>query len=52
MLGREARIVSACPVTGEEIRLEVGMKVPVSGSEGVVHFSLPARLWWEDIGET
>ena len=52
MLGREATIVSACPLTGEEIRLEVGLDGPASGSEGVVHFALPARQWWVDIGET
>ena len=52
MLGREAVIVTKSPVTDEEIRLEVGLAGPAPGAEGVVHFALPARRWWADIGDT
>ena len=51
-MGREAAIETTCPVTGEALRLEVGLDGPAAGSGEVVYFALPARRWWEDIGET
>ena len=52
MLGRKAAIEKACPVTGVALGLEVEGDGPAAESGEVVYFTLPARRWWEDIGET
>lgn len=48
MLGREGRVGSHCPDCGE------GMSLEISGDditgEGLVHYAVPARHWWDDIG--
>jgi alkylmercury lyase-like protein len=48
MLGVDATISTACPDCGEALHLSVegGRLAP---AEGVVHFAVPARKWWEDI---
>ena len=48
MLGRDARIEASCGCCGEALALEVagGELTPI---EGVVHFAIPARRWWQDI---
>jgi hypothetical protein len=48
MAGRDARIRTACADCG------AAMDVRVTGgalqhAEGVAHFAIPARRWWEDI---
>ena len=48
LLGGEGRVETACPDCGARLVLEVSARQLVSG-EGVVHFSVPARQWWDDI---
>ena len=48
LLGGEGRVETACPDCGAQLVLEVSARQLVSG-EGVVHFSVPARQWWDDI---
>jgi hypothetical protein len=47
MLGTDAKIVTSCGDCGtaEEVVVEVGA---VRG-DGIIHFALPARRWWDDI---
>jgi hypothetical protein len=51
MLDADATISTACPDCSEpfELRVENGTLQPV---EGVAHFAVPARRWWENIGYT
>lgn len=51
LLGADARIFTTCPDCGG------GLERKVSGGEvaetrGVVHFAIPARRWWDDVGFT
>ena len=48
MLKQNARIRTACADCGSAMDLSVvdGMLRP---ADGIVHFALPARRWWEDI---
>ena len=47
MLGADAAIETSCACCGEALALAVrGGLVP---AQGVVHFAIPARRWWEDI---
>ena len=48
LLGGEGLVETACPDCSEPLRLRVGGGKLVE-SEGVVHFSVPARRWWDDI---
>ncbi len=45
-------IASACPDCGERVELEVRGGELVRGAGLLVHFVVPARRWWEDIGFT
>lgn len=49
MLGSDGDVTCTCPDCAEPLRLEVvdGGLVP---SEHIVHFLVPARQWWDDIG--
>jgi hypothetical protein len=51
MLGGDGRVLTSCGDCGEEMQLRVaaGMLQPV---EGVAHFAVPARRWWDNIGYT
>lgn len=51
MLGEDATITTSCPDCGEpfELRVEGGSLLP---ADGVAHFAVPARRWWDDIGYT
>ena len=46
MVGTTATIETACGCCGNQIVLQIdgGLK-----GEGVVHFAVPARQWWDDI---
>jgi len=47
-LHHDGRIETSCPDCSEALRLSVtGGKLVEAGS--VVHFSVPARRWWDDI---
>jgi hypothetical protein len=51
-LHADGRIESACPDCGEQLELEVSEGELVRGRELLVHFVVPARRWWDDIGFT
>jgi hypothetical protein len=48
MLRRDGSIAASCGCCGEAmpLRVEGGALQPV---EGIVHFAIPAKRWWEDI---
>lgn len=50
MLGSDADVRTWCPDCGDDLSLAIRDKA-VAG-EGVVHFAVPARYWWDDIGFT
>jgi hypothetical protein len=51
MLGGDGTVRTSCGDCSEamELRVEDGELVP---SEGVAHFAVPARRWWDNIGYT
>jgi len=51
-LHADGRVESACPDCGELVELEVRDGELVRGADLLVHFVVPARRWWEDIGFT
>ena len=48
MLGGDGTVTTACPDCQEPLALEVVGRELVGG-EGIVHFGIPARHWWDDI---
>ena len=57
MLGEDGHesgsVQTWCPDCDERLELDVrGGEVSVRSGEAVVHFSVPARHWWDDIGFT
>jgi hypothetical protein len=50
-LGAEARIFTTCPDCGGVLERKVGAGT-LPEARGLVHFALPARRWWEDVGFT
>jgi hypothetical protein len=48
----DGRIASTCPDCGEALELEVRDGALARGAELLVHFVVPARRWWDDIGFT
>jgi hypothetical protein len=48
MKGVDGRIRSACGCCGQAMDVEVRDGAPRE-VEGVLHFAVPARRWWEDI---
>ena len=52
VLRADGRIESACADCGERLELEVRGDALVRGAELLVHFVVPARRWWDDIGFT
>jgi hypothetical protein len=51
-LDADGLIDSACPDCGERLELEVRDGELVRGADLLVHFVVPARRWWDDIGFT
>ncbi len=51
MLGTDGSVATPCPDCGESLVFDVraGELRPV---DAVVHFAVPARRWWENIGFT
>jgi hypothetical protein len=41
-----------CPVTGEQIEIEVGLDGPPAGLPWFVHFDRPAIRWWDNVIDT
>ena len=50
-LGTDAVVRAPCGDCGEPMRLEV-QRGKLVHSEGVIHFAVPARHWWDNIGFT
>jgi hypothetical protein len=48
MLQRDTRIVTACPCCGDALTLDVQGGV-LTRVEGMIHFAVPARRWWDNI---
>jgi len=48
MLQTDARIHTSCADCGSAAELSI-VSGKVSGDLGVIHFAIPARLWWQDI---
>jgi hypothetical protein len=48
----DGHVTSECPDCGELLQLEVRGGTLVRGDDLVVHFVVPARRWWDDIGFT
>jgi hypothetical protein len=48
----DASIRSECPDCGEQLELELRGGELARGAELLVHFVVPARRWWDDIGFT
>jgi Alkylmercury lyase len=46
------RVQSECACCGEAVALEVRDGTLVDGDDLLVHFLVPARRWWDDIGFT
>jgi hypothetical protein len=51
-LHTDGSVRSECPDCGEPLELEVRGGELVRGRELLVHFVVPARSWWDDIGFT
>lgn len=50
-LGADGSISARCGHSGEPLHLEVRAG-ELTTSAGIVHFAVPARRWWENIGFT
>jgi Alkylmercury lyase len=51
MLGGDGTVSTQCADCGEPMELSVQDGV-LQEHEGVAHFAVPARGWWDDIGYT
>jgi hypothetical protein len=51
-LHADGHVESFCPDCGEPVELEVRDGELVGGADLLVHFVVPARRWWDDIGFT
>ena len=45
---QDARASTACPCCNHPLQLEV-KGGSLAANEGVVHFTIPARQWWDDV---
>jgi hypothetical protein len=51
MLGGTGRVTTTCPDCGDPLALQVREGSLFAG-DGLVHYEVPARRWWDDIGYT
>ena len=51
MLGIDARIFTTCPDCGGVLERKVA-NGQLTETRGLVHFALPARRWWDNVGFT
>jgi hypothetical protein len=51
LLGADARIFTTCADCGGALERKVAAG-RITEKRGVVHFALPARRWWDDVGLT
>lgn len=52
MVGQSATIKTKCPVANINIDLKISEDGPIPGTSGYIHFAVPAKEWWVDIGFT
>ena len=45
----DGRVVTSCGCCGESMTVTVGQGKVQALPEGMVHFALPAKRWWDDI---
>ncbi|HEV2688396.1 MAG TPA: organomercurial lyase [Bryobacteraceae bacterium] len=48
MLRQDAAVETSCPCCGEAMTMEIRDGRPES-TEGVIHFGIPAKRWWDNI---
>lgn len=48
MLNQDVHIRTSCADCGQALELQV-IGGEVRGQDGVIHFAIPARHWWDDI---
>jgi hypothetical protein len=48
MLGRDATLETSCHCCGEALTIEVREGRPLR-ENGIIHFAIPAKRWWENI---
>jgi len=51
LLGADARIFTICADCGGALERKVASGI-LGETRGLVHFALPARRWWDDVGFT
>jgi len=51
LLGLDGTVSTACPFSGRPLVVTLANRALVD-APGVVHFAVPARDWWRDIGFT
>ena len=51
LLGLDGSVATACPRSGKPLIVTV-IKQSLVNARGVVHFAVPARAWWRNIGFT
>jgi hypothetical protein len=49
MLQADGKVVTSCGCCGEKMTVTVTGKKATPQPDGIVHFALPARRWWDDI---
>ena len=51
LIGTDGSVSTACPHSGQPLLVSV-TKGSLKDAQGIVHFAVPAREWWRDIGFT
>ena len=51
MLGADGTVLTSCADCGEELTFRV-TDGELEPTQGVAHFAVPARNWWDNIGYT
>ena len=51
LLELDGTVSAACPISGSPLIVAVANRA-LTDAPGIVHFSVPARDWWRDIGFT
>src|SRR4051812_18904045 len=51
LLDADARIFTTCPDCGGVLERKIS-KGAITDPRGTVHFAIPARRWWDDVGFT
>jgi hypothetical protein len=49
MLESDGRVVTSCGCCGEKMTVQITSGKPHALPDGIAHFAIPARRWWDDI---